>query len=241
MTDDPRLHQSPPPRQGPGPDLILAHRVEELERDNRRLRRWGTYILVGVGVLLGLTTAIIVVSARHGMPGMVARVTESQSFLLRDSRGQIRATLNMNEKGAAQLALQDGTGRQRLRLSVLSDGSSGAAFVDSTGASRIVMGLLPDETSTIVLADHAGKTRTVLGLSRNGASTIVFADAGGITRAGMGVDQRGQGTFTMIDRSGAQGQEASDEVAPSSADSVIDSVTPVPVTSPNKQKQRSRP
>ena len=236
MTDDTQKSQTPQPRLVPGPDLVLIRRVEDLERDNRRLRRLGTYMLVGIGILLGLTTAIIVVSARHGMPGMVAQVTESESFMLRDPSGQIRATLGMNKKGAAQLALQDADGRERLRFSVLADGSSGAAFVDSTGASRIVMGLLPDETSTIVLADHAGKTRTVLGLSKNGASTLVFADAGGITRAGMGVDQRGVGTFTMFDRAAAQAQDAQDAVSPGGEDSVVDSAPAAPPQPPKKKK-----
>ena len=235
MTDDAQGH-APPARHTPGPDLVLTRRVEELERDNRRLRRLGTYMLVGMGTLLGLSASIIVVAARHGMPGLVPQVTESRGFLLRDGEGQIRATLGMNKKGAAQLALQDADGRDRLRFSVLADGSSGAAFVDSAGASRIVMGLLPDETSTIVLADHAGKTRTVLGLSKNGASTIVFADAGGVTRAGMGVDQRGFGTFTMVDRAAAQTQDNADAVAPEDADSVVDSTPPAPVKPPRKTK-----
>jgi hypothetical protein len=236
VTDDTQSSLPAPSRSGPGPDLVLTRRVEELERDNRRLRRLGTYMLVGIGTLLGLTTSIIVVAARHGMPGFVPQVTESRRFLLRDADGQVRATLGMNKKGAAQFSLEDAAGHDRVRLSVLDDGSSGVAFVDSAGASRIVMGLLPDQTSTIVLADHAGKTRTVLGLSPNGASTIVFADAGGITRAGMGVDQRGFGTFTMVDRAAAQPQDNADAVAPEGADSVVDSMPAAPVKPPKKPK-----
>jgi hypothetical protein len=236
VTDDTQSSQPSPARSGPGPDLVLTRRVEELERDNRRLRRLGTYMLVGIGTLLGLTTSIIVVAARHGMPGFVPQVTEARSFVLRDGDGQIRATLGMNKKGAAQLSLQDAAGRDRVRLSVLDDGSSGVAFVDSAGASRIVMGLLPDQTSTIVLADHAGKTRTVLGLSPNGASTLVFADAGGITRAGLGVDQRGMGTFTMVDRAAAQAQDAVDAAPPAETDSVIDSTPPAAPKPPKKKK-----
>ena len=134
MTEEAKPSEAAPVRHGPGPDLVLTRRVEELERDNRRLRRLGTYMLVGIGTLLGLTTSIIVVAARHGMPGFVTQVTESHSFLLRDADGQVRATLGVTKKGSAQLALQDSVGRERLRLSVLADGSSGATFVDSAGA-----------------------------------------------------------------------------------------------------------
>jgi hypothetical protein len=237
VTEEAKPSEAAPVRHGPGPDLVLTRRVEELERDNRRLRRLGTYMLVGIGTLLGLTTSIIVVAARHGMPGFVTQVTEAHSFLLRDADGQVRATLGVTKKGSAQLALQDSVGRERLRLSVLADGSSGATFVDSAGASRMVMALLPDETGTIVLADHAGKTRTVLSLSKNGASTLVFADAGGITRAGMGVDPRGTGTFTMVDRAAAQAQDDGDTAAPSEEDSVVDS-TPAPVVKPPAKKKK---
>ena len=238
MTEDAQQGQTAPPRQVPGPDLVLTRRVEELERDNRRLRRLWTYMLVGMATLLGLSASIVVVAARHGMPGFVPQVTEARSFLLRDADGEIRATLGMNKNGAAQLALKDVGERDRLRLSVLADGSSGAAFVDSAGASRIVMGLLPDQTSTIVLADHAGKTRTVLGLSPNGASTLVFADAGGITRAGVGVDSRGVGTFTMVDRAAAQGQDAADAAPAPEPDSVADSTPPAPAKPPAAKKTK---
>ena len=62
-------------------------RMEEFERDNQRLRRLGVYMLVGVGALLGLAAAFVVVAARHGMPGFVPLVTESRRFVVRDDQG----------------------------------------------------------------------------------------------------------------------------------------------------------
>jgi hypothetical protein len=183
-------------------EAALAHRLELIERDNRRMRRLGTAMLIGIGVILGLCIAVVVVAARHGMPGFVPAVTESSKFLLRDGDGRIRGTWGMNGDGSVLLALQDSGGRDRLRLSVLPDGSAGLAFVDSARQSRVVLGLLPDQSSSLVLADGGGKTRTVLGLSPSGASTILFADRGGTARAGLGVDTRGVGTFTLLDRSG---------------------------------------
>lgn len=191
--------------------IPLTQRLEAVERDNRRLRRLGVMMLVGVGILLGLTTAIMVVASRHGMPGMVPQVTEARKFLLRDPQGRIRGVWGTNEEGAAQLILQDTVGRGRLRVTVLPDGSSGVAFVDSVNHTRIVLGILPDESANIALADPGGKTRTVLGIAPNGSATLVFADRGGSTKAGIGVDARGFGTLNLIEQPGAQVEELPSE------------------------------
>jgi hypothetical protein len=205
----------PPARAG----VPLTHRLEEVERENRRLRRLSVLILIGVGILLGLTTAVMVVAARHGMPGMVPQLAEARKYLLRDPEGRVRGTWGINEEGAAQLILQDSTGRGRLRMSVLPDGSSGLAFVDSANHTRLVVGLLPDESANIVLADKGGRTRTVLGIAPNGSATLVFADRGGATRAGLGVDPNGFGTFNLIERPGSQFEE---QPAQPEADSLAD-------------------
>lgn len=206
----------PPPS---GPAEAVHRRFEALERDNRRLRRLGLIMLVGVAVLLGLTSAIMVVAARHGMPGMVPEISESRKYLLRDRTGTIRAALGTNEDGTVQLVLSDTSGQSRLRLSVLADGSSGVAFVDSANSARVVVGVLPDESANLVLADPGGKTRVVLGLTPNGAATLVFADRGGVSKAGIGIDTRGLGTLNLVERPGQRiGEELDDPDGDASAD-----------------------
>jgi hypothetical protein len=205
--------------------IPLTRRLEAVERDNRRLRRLGLMMLIGVGVLLGLTTAIIVVASRHGLPGTVPQVAEARKFLLRDRTGRIRGVWGTNEEGAAQLLIQDGAGRTRMRFTVQPDGASGLAFVDSANGSRIVVGMLPDESANIVLADPGGKTRAVLGISPNGATTLVFADRGGVTKAGIGVDTRGLGTLNLVERPGSQPEDLPDETE---EDSVPTTRTPAP-------------
>ena len=205
----------PPPVSAGVP---LTKRLEAVERDNRRLRRLGVAMLIGVGVLLGLTSAIMIVAARHGMPGMVPQVAEARKFLLRDREGRIRGTWGTNEEGAAQLILQDNAGRARMRFTVLPDGSTGLAFVDSVNHARIVVGTLPDESANIVLADRGGKTRAVFGIAPNGSTTLVFADRGGATKAGIGIDTRGFGTLNLVERPGASAEElpepAEDDTVP---------------------------
>jgi hypothetical protein len=179
----------------------IVHRLEQLERDNRRLRRYTTITLVVTAMVLGLGAALIWYSVRSGLPGSPLTVSARQ-FLLRDSRGTIRGAWGLGEDGAVRLVLSDDGGRQRVRLSLLRDGSAGLSFADSADRKLAVLGLLADATTNLALTDPAGIPRIVLGVSPNGSSNLVFADRSGSTRAGLGVDSRGLGTFTLEEREG---------------------------------------
>jgi len=177
----------------------LTIRTGELERENRRLRRIWMGTLVSVALLLGLATALVVVAARHGLPGTVADVIEARQFMLRDKNGTIRGSWAAADDGSMRLQLQAPGTKAGLSLSVLPGGASGITVRDSAGRSRAVLGLLPDQTVSMLFADENGTTRTVLSLVRGGASTLVFADRSGSAKVGMGVDARGQSTLTMPD------------------------------------------
>jgi hypothetical protein len=175
----------------------LTIRIEEQARENRRLRRlWIGTVITGA-LLLGLATALVIVSANHGLPGTVADVVEARQFLLRDANGAVRGTWAASQNGAMRLSLHSPGSKGGLSLASLPDGASGITVRDSAGRSRAVLGLLPDQTVSLLLADENGTTRTVLSLVRGGSSTLVFADRSGVTKVGMGVDSRGQSTLTL--------------------------------------------
>jgi hypothetical protein len=175
----------------------LSIRIEEQARENRRLRRLWMGTVVTAAVLLGLATALVIISARHGLPGSIADVLEAREFLLRDANGAVRGTWGTTSNGAMRLTLQTPGSKAGLSLSTLPDGASGITVRDSAGRSRAVLGLLPDQTVSMLFADENGTTRTVLSLVRGGSSTLVFADRSGNTKVGMGVDSRGQSTLTL--------------------------------------------
>jgi len=179
----------------------ILHRLDELERDNRRLRRYAGTVLVVVAMVLGLGAALIFYSVRSGLPGSPQAVSARQ-FVLRDGKGTVRGAWGLSEDGSVRFVLSDAGGRQRVRLSLLQDGSAGLSFADSADRKLAVLGLLPDHTTNLALTDPAGIPRVVLGVSPNGSSNLVFADAAGATRAGLGVDTRGLGTFTLAERTG---------------------------------------
>jgi hypothetical protein len=170
----------------------LLHRLSDLEKDNRRLRRQGMTILVVTAILLGVAGALTWTAARHGLPGFVPDVVEAREFVLRDHDGRVRGAWGQDDQGAIRLVLQDAGNQTSIKLNLLDDGSSGLTFADSTGTPRLVVAVLPDETVNLVFGDRRGIARTVLGLSANGGSTLVFADQGGRTQAAIGVDGRGQ-------------------------------------------------
>lgn len=173
-------------------DPYLVRRLEAAERLVARLRRMVTYVLVGVAVLLGLTAAVIYISARHGMPGMVASVIESREFLLRDRAGRVRGAWGTDEDGAIQFVLQGDTTKASIKLSLLADGAAGITLSDLGGKPRLVAGLLPGDNVSVVLADSVGMTRAVFGLNVDGSSSIVFADRHGVTRTAVGAGAAGQ-------------------------------------------------
>jgi hypothetical protein len=175
----------------------LSIRIEEQARENRRLRRLWMGTVVSGAILLGLAAALVIVSARHGLPGTVADVIEARQFLLRDANGAVRGTWSTGPKGSIRLQLQAPDSKAGLSLAVLEGGASGITVRDSAGRSRAVLGLLPDQTVSLLLADENGTTRTVLSLVRGGSSTLVFADRSGNAKVGMGVDAQGQSTLTL--------------------------------------------
>jgi hypothetical protein len=184
----------------------IARRLDELERDNRRLRRYTTMMFVVTAMVLGLGAALIWYSVRSGIPGSPTTVSARQ-FLLRDAQGNVRGAWGLDDEGSVRFALSDAGERQRVRLSLLQDGSAGLSFSDTADRKLAVLGLLPDYTTNLALTDPAGIPRAVLGVASDGSSNLVFADREGATRAGLGVDSRGLGTFSVADQSGAGERE----------------------------------
>jgi hypothetical protein len=196
--------------------MDLMGRVEAVERDNRRLRRLSLALIGLVAILTGLAVALMLVSARYGLPGTTADIVAARQIVIRDAAGVPRGLWGVDDSGAVRLMLQDGGRRPRLRLSLLADGGAGISLIDSAGHNRAVIALLPDHAVSVVLADGNGKTRSVFGLAPDGNSTLVFADGSGINRASLGVDSRGLGTFTLSDRgrSTQDDEPAPDDSAP---------------------------
>jgi hypothetical protein len=204
--------------------------MEHIERENRRLRRFGTTMLVGMAVMLGITLAVFLYSGSFGA-GTPQNIAARQ-FTIRDAKGTSRGTWGIAEDGTVRFILSDLSGRPRVRLSLLPEGSSGLSFADSADHKLLVLGALPDQSTSFVMSDRQGVPRAVLGMSGNGSANLVFADREGSTKAGLGVDGRGQGSFTLADR--GFGQPVA-EPEPDTADEVADSQPAAPAKPARKK------
>jgi hypothetical protein len=219
------------------PEVVFLHRLEALERENRRLRRYSSYAFMGLAVLLGLIVALVWASGRHGAPGSVADEVAARRFILRDATGIVRGAWGIGDDSAVRLVLQDSASRPRVKVSLLQDGTSGISFSDPAGRPRAVFAQLPDQSGSMVFADEMGKTRTVLGISPDGAANIVFADRAGSTRAGLGVDAQGRSTFTLADRLNETAQVPAPSVTESAAAEPADSDAAKAHPAPPKRKR----
>lgn len=174
---------------------ILARRVAELERHNRRLHR--VVVLLACG---GLGWLVAGPRLEAQDPGKAARPRSvaAEQFLVVDAAGGTRAELGMAKDGPL-LRLLDGAGRSRAELAVGKDGPF-SVLQDEHGRPRISLGLRP-EGSVLRLDDANGHLRMAFGLRPEG-SFIRLDDEGQRPRVGL-TTGRGDASVTVFGRDGA--------------------------------------
>jgi hypothetical protein len=215
-------------------ERVLVTRIQTLEREGRRLKRLWMATMVAMATILGLGTALVIVS-QHGLPGSVPDVIEARQFLLRDPSGAVRGAWGTLPDGSLRLTLQAPGTKAGVTLTALKGGAAGLTISDSSGRSRGVLGLLPDETTSLTFGDRSGTTRSSLGLNPEGSATLILADRGGAVRASMGVDSRGAGTLTVIERPGYRGDDQEPGADTSPPDTTTGLTAPPPTPTPRKK------
>lgn len=125
----------------------LMVRLENLERENRRVKRAGAVAFAGIIALLLMGQT---------KPVGVAEVVEARQFLLRDSRGESRAVLALGPDGTVGLGLSDQAGTARAWLSLGPQGSPSFALFDREARPRATLRLWPDGVPRLALNDKDG-------------------------------------------------------------------------------------
>ena len=127
----------------------LTTRVERLERESRRSKRITLVVLVGVAA-----AALVGQAAPHRPP----KSLEAEEFVLRDSRGQVRASLGTTQSpGATVLQLHAENGKPRARITVSSDGTSSLEVMDAGERVRVLLGVKDNGSPRIWLGNDTGK------------------------------------------------------------------------------------
>ena len=148
----------------------LARRIERLERETRWWKR-----MTGLGLML---LAAVGVLGQVPLPG-TAKALDAERFNLRDSAGNLRATLGSSADGATSLLLYGPPGVHQAGLAVMPDGSASIFLGNPAGRTVTELTLYRDGTPTLVFRDRAGKTRSLVGASSDGAPFAYFLDAAG--------------------------------------------------------------
>jgi hypothetical protein len=104
------------------------------------------------------------------------RVVEAEEFVLKDSKGHVRARLGLKH-GHPGLTLIDSKGRTRAGMSLSNEGSSLALF-DAHEQIRILAAVMGDEP-TMTLYHFNGEPGAFSSLHSTGDSTMVLADPAG--------------------------------------------------------------
>lgn len=127
----------------------LRNRLDRLERESRRLKR------VTLVVVLGAAAALVM---GQTAPHRSIRTLDAEEFVLRDSRGQIRASLGTTQGPTATiLQIHGDNGKPRTRVTVSSDGTSSLEFMDSGDRVRLLLGIRDNGLPRIWLGNEAGK------------------------------------------------------------------------------------
>jgi hypothetical protein len=132
----------------------LSRRVERLERANLRWKRFASWSLAALGmvILLGATA-----SKRAKSPAEL----RTQRLVLVDKAEKGRAELTLISETAPGLVLVDDAGKPRLILALSQYGDPTLSFADAGGTRR--MGLSLDLYGTVLrFADNAGNPRAAL-------------------------------------------------------------------------------
>ncbi len=144
----------------------LAQRLDRVERQNRRLKRWGALALAVIAtvMLMGQATG-----------SKIAKVVEAEKFVLRNNSGTIRAMLSVRENHSlANLAFFDEAGSIRIALGAGGDGpSSFFGFYDQGGKNRVSLLLNPDVGPILKFRDEKERDRAELRI-KDGASMYFY-------------------------------------------------------------------
>ena len=117
----------------------VTRRLEQLERAHHRLKVGFGVMAIGAAGLLLMGQA----SDRVTTGLLIARNIETQSLMVRDAAGKIRALLDAEPTGPASFTLSDQEGRERAAIGVGLAGGAGAIFRDQEGVIRAALGVSP--------------------------------------------------------------------------------------------------
>ena len=170
----------------------LAARVECLERENRRLKRAGMAVLVGLSAVMLMGQAV---------PNTVTKTVEAERFLLRDANGRTRAVLHTQADGSPHLEFHDAAGNTRATLGLAGDAAH-LSLTDAKGKGGTILRTQPNGRPNVTLTDENGTRRAVLFLADDGAPSLAFSDKQRRSRVVLNLLGNGFASLSLSDGAG---------------------------------------
>lgn len=174
----------------------IVHRLESVERENRRLKRAGV-------VALAVIAAVVLTG--QATPRQVAKLVEAEQFVLRDSSGKARAWLNVSD-GAVNFALADREEKSRSLFYVMADGTNGLILTSKEGKTRVEMKVGANDVPTLSLVDQDGR-RIGFFVLADGRPALGLVDQTSRLRASLGLEADGRVRLMISDRAATERAE----------------------------------
>ena len=187
----------------------LVHRIERLERENRRLKRGALAglvalaALVSIGLMAQTQTPTKTPTPRKGTkaaaaapapaptppaPVVLPKDIEAESFVLKDSSGKVRAELSMSGTGPS-FKLRDQSGSALVTLS-LNDSAPGGPLLllsDPQHHAALAMSVLEGAGSQVMLTGERPDIQAHIGGAPDGPTLELSERDGFSTSIGSGV------------------------------------------------------
>jgi hypothetical protein len=146
----------------------VVGRLEHVERENHRLKRWGAVALIGIVAMVLMGQAV---------PG--SRTVEAEQFVLKDASGKTRGTMATRADGTPRLEFLEEDGKPRVVLAVWPNGSASLGLSEKERMGGAMLATLPDGSTMLRLYDKNATPRAVLITAADGSSTLSFLDKDG--------------------------------------------------------------
>jgi hypothetical protein len=160
---------------------VLHRRLNDIERDNRRLKRVTELALCTcILVFLGTSTWMICIQFSAYRKGTFnAKLVSAEKFYLLDKNGRVRASLSENPAGSFCLDFYDADNRSRASVCLDDDNRPGVFLYNAKGNAQVGIGEDKSGHPNIQLYDMNKKLRIRLFIDLSETPRLFFYDEEG--------------------------------------------------------------
>jgi len=149
--------------------MTTDERLEKLERELGRTKRYNRLLLVGVALVACVAGLRSTTYARPDMQDEVktVKLIRTEKLEVVDGEGKVRVGLGVDKVGGPALWISDANEKNRVVLEVDKDGDPTLTLIDKNGKSGIILIMNGTVGPALHLFDNNGKPRVSLGVFKD--------------------------------------------------------------------------